>query len=107
MVRPLDADADSFAVAPKQYAPANEGAKTGGVIIQPGSRATATLPDGRVMESRVGDYGPPGKVGEFSTKAFRDHGIPIINVKGIGPVPSLDGRAMSDIPVVMRYYPDP
>jgi RHS repeat-associated protein len=105
MVRPLNAEDDSFAVAPKQYAPANEGATTGGVIIPPGARATGTLSDGRVIESRVGDYGPPGKVGEFSVKALRDHGIPMFNVKGVGPVPSLDGRAKSDIPVIMRYYP--
>jgi hypothetical protein len=70
-----------------------------------GDTATVTLPSGKTYSVPIGDFGPESKAGEFSLKAILSMGVEVLYTKA-GPIPTLDGKAASDIPVTVRYFPN-
>ena len=97
-VRYLNDDEDEWAVAPTNLAAVNHGP------LQVGDKATVVLPNGTTYSAKIGDFGPPGKVGEFSLKAIKTMGVQVIPTE-YGPIPTLDGPAASDIPVTVTFHP--
>jgi len=93
-VRFLNADTQAYSVAPKNFVS----------TIKVGDTATVTLPNGKTFSAPVGDYGPDNKAGEFSLKAVQSMGVDVIFTKN-GPIPTLDGKAASDIKVSVTFFP--
>ena len=94
----LNADTDSYGVAPKDLASANGGP------LNVGDKMDVTLPDGTTIHTRIGDFGPEGGNGEISKKAADDAGIATHDVPGKGPIPGKDSKS-PDIKVKVTYYP--
>lgn len=94
----LNADTDEYAVAPESLADVRGGP------LKVGDRATVVLPNKVSHSAPIGDFGPPKKVGEFSLKAIRAMGVSVLKTKG-GPIPTLDGKAASDIHVTVTFFP--
>ncbi len=97
---PLNANEDPYAVAPKNLARPNGGPlKAGDIVI------VDNLVNGLRIETQVGDFGPNSKgAGEVSVAAAQRLGADIIRTN-YGPVPTMNGRVASPIPVKVTFYP--
>jgi RHS repeat-associated protein len=91
----LNADRDSYGVAPKDLSDHNGGK------LHVGDKMDVKLQDGTQIKTRIGDFGPEGKNGEVSVKAAKDAGIPIKDKEGYGPLPK-----GPTIKVEVKYYPN-
>lgn len=97
-VRFLNADVDEYSVAPGNLANVRGGP------LSVGDLATVVLANGTTRSVPIGDFGPDHKAGEFSLAAVQAMGVDV-RFTHIGPIPTLDGPAATDIPVTVTFRP--